>query len=98
MIFALHLKVFVFLYVLAIGLLVALVRHISTPLAEVIALSAFVGACWLNFLAFREVYGEGPCSTIFKMAAVVVGYGIILVLGTALITIFAALLVLPPQG
>lgn len=94
LIFALHVQAFFFLAALASDLAKALVRVVSAPLAEVLGVLLFLVAAWLIYRAFRAVYGQGRWKTILKMAIVGLSYGIILIIGTTLTAITAALLVM----
>jgi hypothetical protein len=94
LIFALHVQAFVFLCLLVTGVLQALVGLVSSQIAGLIGLLAFFGACWLIYRAFREVYGQARWITIFKMAGVAALYGLVLIVGVALMAVAAAIIIM----
>ena len=94
LIFALHVQAFYFLAKLASDIVQALIRLVSVPLADLAQVLFFLFGAWLVYRAFRTVYGEGRWRTIFKVAAVGLAYGIVLVVAMALTAITASLLLL----
>jgi hypothetical protein len=94
LIFALHVQAFYFLAKLASDIVQALIRLVSVPLADLAQVLLFLFGAWLVYRAFRTVYGEGRWRTIFKVAAVGLAYGFVLVVAMALTAITASLLLL----
>jgi hypothetical protein len=94
LIFALHIQAFIFLCALATGALQAMVRPFSLSLAELIGFLAFIGGWYLNYRAFRGVYGQGRWITFLKVVFVGAAYGIILSVGIVMISLAAALIVM----
>jgi hypothetical protein len=94
LIFALHVQAFYFLAKLASDIAQAVLRLVSVPLADLAQVLFFLFGTWLVYRAFRTVYGEGRWRTIFKVAAVGLAYGFVLVVAMALTAIAASLLLL----
>jgi hypothetical protein len=94
LIFALHVQAFYFLAKLASDVVHALLSLVSVTLADLAQVLFFLFGTWLVYRAFRTVYGEGRWRTIFKVTAVGLAYGLVLVVAISLTAITARLLLL----